>query len=419
MSICVPVLAGQGNQKEADRTSAAAAAFLFWLGLFFFVGIFVASFFVPDPNIRISLRFLAFAVGLSEVYFYLREVPATRRQFVMRSKEELIRSVIDCAAAIALCKFLGLYGLGIATCGSLVATAVFLWRSQKVPFQLRIDRSRLSGLMRQGIPFAITEASYELLRRTDVLAIALFAGPIAVGYYGVSILIMDFAMVLSKKGVSQLVSPHLLKEFGRTGSLADVTIFYEIPVRLFCYVLPPLLGAGTFLIDGFVRALLPQYIAGIGAAQLTLWSIFFVALHFSINSFFAAANMIPKIIRLSAVAIAISAAGQFAVMRAGFGIEGAAWCALATSASWACVELVVARMACGNSAGETAGFVASIYLPFAVCVALRALVGAVPLITAPPTEPVLRAGLLLLFYVPVFIGYEMKFSMLRTVRQSL
>jgi O-antigen/teichoic acid export membrane protein len=330
-----------------------------------------------------------------------------------------MRALIDFTAAVALCKFLGLYGLGIATCGSLLATAVFLMRSQKVPFQFRIDGSRLSGLMRQGVPFAITEAAYEVLRRIDVFAIALVAGSTAVGYYGISILIMDFAMVLSKKGVSQLLSPHLLKEFGRTGSIADIAVFYEVPTRLFCYVLPPLLGAGTFLMSGFVRTLLPQYTAGIGAAQVTLWSIFFVALHFSINSFFAASAMIPKIIRLSAVVIAISAAAQFLVMRFGFGIEGAAWCALATAASWAAIELLMARTACGNSVSEAAGFIGSIYLPFAVCVALRAVVGALPLGAPASIDAVLRAGLLLLFYVPVLIGYEMKFSMLRTVRQSL
>jgi len=331
----------------------------------------------------------------------------------------VIRSAIDFTAAVALCKFLGLYGLGIATCGSLLAAALFLWRSQKVPFQFRIDRERVADLMRRGVPFAITEAAYELLRRIDVFAIAIFAGSTAVGYYGISILIIDFAMVLSKKGVSQLLSPHLLKEFGRTGSIAEVAVFYEVPTRLFCYVLPPLLGAGTFLIDGFVRTLLPQYIAGIGAAQVSMWTIFFVALHFSINSFFAASKMIPRIIRLSAVAVAISAFAQFAVMRMGFGIEGAAWCALGTSASWAAVELLVARTACGYSAAEASGFLASLYLPLAVCMALRALVSALPLSGHPAIDPALRAALLLLFYVPVFIGYEWKFSMLRTVRASL
>jgi hypothetical protein len=47
------------------------------------------------------------------------------------------------------------------------------------------------------------------------------------------------------------------------------------------------------------------------------------------------------------------------------------------------------------------------------------VVGALPLGAPASIDAVLRAGLLLLFYVPVLIGYEMKFSMLRTVRQSL
>jgi len=34
--------------------------------------------------------------------------------------------------------------------------------------------------------------------------------------------------VLGQKGVSQVLSPHLMKEFGRTGSFSDVAIFYEL-----------------------------------------------------------------------------------------------------------------------------------------------------------------------------------------------
>ena len=69
-------------------------------------------------------------------------------------------------------------------------------------------------------------------------------------------------------------------------------------------------------------------------------------------------------------------------------------------------------------------FITSLYVPFAACLALRALVHAMPLgawlpgIEGSILEPVARMTLFLLCYTPVFMAYEIKFSMLRLVRQA-
>jgi O-antigen/teichoic acid export membrane protein len=302
---------------------------------------------------------------------------------------------------------------------------IYYLRKQKIPFRLWPDRAKLAGLMKIGVPFSITEAGYDLLRRVDIWVIAIMAGPTAVGYYGLSLLIMDFATVLSQKGVAQVLSPHMLTKFGRTKSHADIAMFYEVPARLFCYVLPPIVGAGTFLIAIFTHALLPQFNAGIGAAQVTLWTMLFVALHFSINSYFAAANLIPKIIKAMVTMIVIAFAAQATVLKLGFGIEGAAWCMLATSAAWAGVELYVARTSCGESTVTALAFIASLYLPLVVSIALRAVAQALPIDVWVPgihgtvLEPIARMMFFLLFYLPVLIGYELRFSMLRTVRRAM
>jgi len=149
--------------------------------------------------------------------------------------------------------------------------------------------------MRVGVPFSLTEAGYELLRRAWTCSSlrsswAHRGGVLRDQHPGDGL-----RGGAGQKGVSQVLSPHLIERVRPDGSFSDVAIFYELPARLFCYLLPPLLGAETFLIGAFTRTLLPQYSAGIGAAEVTLWSIFFVALHFSINSFFVASNMLPRI----------------------------------------------------------------------------------------------------------------------------
>ena len=98
---------------------------------------------------------------------------------------------------------------------------------------------------------------------------------------------------------------------------------------------------------------------------------------------------------------------------------GAAWCTLAVSAGWAALELFVARRACGHSVPETMSFISVVYMPIVACFTLRHLVDIFAVDATQPFLPVLRAGSLLLCYLPVFFLYENKFSMLRTVRQAV
>ena len=246
-----------------------------------------------------------------------------------------------------------------------------------------------------------------------MIVMAVVLGPVAVGYYGTSVLIMEFSFVLARKGVNQVISPHLLREFGRTGSFVEAAQFYELPARLFCYALPPLLGVGSLLIGDFVRLGLPQYAPGIPAAQITIWTMFFVALHASINAFFVASDMILVIWRIFGALIPFGAAAQFIVMKSGYGLAGAAVCSLATLAVVAATEIFVARRRCGHGTGEIAGFIVMLFFPIATAITLTELIDLAPLASA------WKALIFLAFYAPIFLMYELKFSILRTVRQGL
>ncbi len=267
--------------------------------------------------------------------------------------------------------------------------------------------------------------TFEILRRLDVILMALVLGPVAVGYYGTSLLIMEFSIVLARKGVNQVVSPHLLREFGRTGSILDAAVFYELPLRLFCYLLPPVLGVGSLLIGDFVHLCLPQYVPGIPAAQLTIWTMFFVALHASINAFFVASDMILVIWRIFALLIPFGAAAQFAVMKSGFGLTGAAACSLATLAVVAAAEIYVARKRCAHGLREIGSFLAILYFPLVFAILLAQLMDSSMLasffaIEGPaPLAAGLKSLVFLILYMPVLWLYENKYSILRSVRQAM
>jgi len=413
MGMRVPVLDGRQDESEARRLIDTTGAFSIYLGVLLGLSIFCISFLPSNPDLRTALRIVSVVTTFGQPYFFLRELAAAHHLFNLVTRETLIRSTIDFFAGLVLCLLFGLKGLGVSAVMAIVAVLLYLRHQQKFSFGLGVDRARLRGLLQLGVPYSLSEMTFEILRRLDMIVMALVLGPVAVGYYGTSVLIMEFSFVLARKGVNQVISPHLLREFGRTGSFVEAAQFYELPARLFCYALPPLLGVGSLLIGDFVRLGLPQYAPGIPAAQITIWTMFFVALHASINSFFVASDMILVIWRIFGVLIPFGAAAQLLVMKSGYGLAGAAICSLATLAVVAATEITVARRRCGHGFAEIAGFIATLFFPLAVALVLTELIDLAPLASG------WKALMFLAFYAPVFLMYELKYSILRAVREGM
>jgi len=417
----IPILDAQGNAEESELTASAAGTYNLLLGIVLCAAILCASFFVRNPDLRLAMRLIALVTGLNQPFYAVRDLASARRLFGLRTKETLLRAVIDLGTAIVLTKLFGLAGYGTATLLPVLIAGIYLQRHVRLAFRTRLDIPRIKALIAKGFPYSLTEAGFELVRRLDVLVMAIVLGPAMVGIYGVAFLIMDFAAVLAQKGMAEVLSPHLLSEFGRTGSFSKVSSFYETPARLFCYVLPPMLGVGALLIPECVRLLLPQYVRGIPAAEITLWAVFFVAVHGSLSSFFVAAQKIPAVLRLYAFVAIAGATIQFLLMKFGFGLTGAAWTTLGTLAILSSGEMFLARRACGSGIMETIPYLTSLYFPLIAAGTLRLLLGSLSFGAwlPGPLELAAKIALLLLFYAPVLFAYESKFTILRTIYQTM
>jgi len=420
VEVQVPVLTVQGKQREATAFEDTAATFSLILGLLYGVMVAAAGFLVANRDLRIALWTVAPLMAVAQPYFFLRDLSTTRQNFALRNRETLWRSGGDAVLVVVGVMAFGLAGMGLAATAVTIAATIYLIAKLPFRFRLRFHAAHFRALVRIGFPYSLTEAAFELLRRLDVICIAIVLGPVAVGTYGISLLVMDLSTVVARKGVAQVVSPHLMREFGRTGSHRAVAQFYEAPARLFAYLLPPALALGAFVIGDLVRMAMPQYTAGIKAAEITVWAVFFVALHASLSSFFVAADRIPKVLRFFRLLIPLAAVAQFVGLRAGFGIEGAAWTTVGTLALLSVGELVLARASCGADARAIVRFIATLTMPLAIAITLHAGVGALAgewLLPAPLRLAVAMV-LFLVLYSPVFFLYENRFSLLRAVRHA-
>ena len=421
MSVQLPFLRGQRNTRESGKLTAAAGSFALLSGAVIGAAIFAATFLVTSEDYRIALRLMAVIVLCAQPHQFLRDLTAARRLFPLRAKEHLLSSAVDFVGFIVLGSLFGLTGLGVAALIGIVVPVAYLWRGQRLRFRFRLPRASIRRLIRAGLPLSGCYAAFEFIRRIDLIVIALLLGPTWVGYYGLSLLLLDFSSYLAKYGISQVVAPNLLHRFGRVGRLADVAVFYETPARLFCYVLPPLLSVGVLLIPGFVEALLPQYVPGIVAAQVSVWGIFFVTVRASMESFLVAARMIQALLKMFALLIPFGVLAHVWVLKLGFGLPAVALTTVGILGLVAGAEVYLARKSCGHHTSETVKYLGSLCFPLAAAVGLTVWVDSLALgdgVFGGFQTPV-KVVLVLALYTPVLFLYEARFALLRrTVKEA-
>ena len=411
MSMRLAAFAGQGRDEEIERDIRTAGAYIVLAGIAFAVILFAASLFATNASYALALRLMAVVMLFSQPHQYLRELAAARQRFDLRGRELMLAGLIDLVGAVVLSYYFGLVGIGLATVIGIVLPVLYLWHQQPGAFRLGFEWARVRALIGAGIPISLSDSMFGLLRYLDLLMLTPLLGPTMAGYYAVSMMINEFSIFVANFGVSQVVSSHMLREYGRVGCVKSVVVFYESPIRLFSYLLPPLLAWGTLMVGPVVRLVLPQYTAGIEAASITVWGVLFLSMHSAVTPFFRASRRFGMILKLLALTLVVAAVGQWLVLTNGGGLRGAAWVSLATLGFLVNAELFVAREAAGEKASESLAFLGSLNLPLLLMIGLMQLLerGGAGIFT--------QAGMVLAVYAPVLAIYESRFSMLRMVKQ--
>jgi len=376
LALRVPVFQGKGEPEEAASDIRAAGAYTVLTGLLFAAVLWAASFFVADARYATAVRFMAVVMLLAQPHQWLREAAGAQQRFTTRGKELLLTGVIDFAAGISLSYLFGLEGIAMATVLTILIPLGYLWRETDWGGALRLDFPRTRALMAAGIPLSLADSAFGLLRFVDLLVLSSLLGATAAGHYQVSLLVTEFSISIGNFAVAQVIGAHLLTEFGRTGSLRAAARYIERPLELFSLALPPVLAVGTVLVGPTVERLLPQYAAGIGAAQVTIWATLFVFFHLSLGSFFQAARQYRTVLALLAAILPSAALAHYLVVSHGHGLTAVAWTSLLLLAGTVAAELFIARRACQAGHWTAVRWIGQLYAPVLTFIGLTSFMEA-------------------------------------------
>ncbi|HAR97339.1 MAG TPA: hypothetical protein DCS11_00230 [Syntrophus sp. (in: bacteria)] len=318
----LPMLLGAGRREEALGVLSAT-----WWWVTRTSALLVLAFAAAGAALGLAGRgdtavaFAAYAVIIPLTFMNetLEITYRTANDFIRLSRIRILDAVFALAsvALLLLHPWWGLLGRAILLL-LLHHTLLRLWCS--LPVRGRWDRPHFLQVVKIGLPmFAVGYllGIFNVLDRTLILK---FLGTDALGLYTPALMV-SMAVLVLPTSIAQVFYPRMCLEYGRTGSGRPLLRLALVPQGLLAVGLLPLFAAGWFLMDPFVRWMLPQYVGGIPAAQWMLVFIYFQCLtipHLLFNVFHRMAAL--AILTVSSLAVGGGASWLF--LGLGLGLQG-------------------------------------------------------------------------------------------------
>lgn len=366
----VPFYRGKSDnamvQKLRDVGFSMACVPSFVIGLILvLVSIFIES--RVGSQWVMALRVIAVVVFARQVYDFFKLLSRSDNKFVLLSKIEVLFAVIDLILITTLVIRFGFYGFLWATVLSYVWILVYIFYRVRPRYNLKfcLDRNILMRLAKIGIAMMVIGVILSLRTTVDRLMIIKFLGVTELGYFGISYVLIQFIFLIPSS-ISQIIYPRLVEKYGASNrDSSALTNYISISTLVLAYSMPLLIGEAILFLPFGVRLLLPQYIPGIAAAQLTMLGLFFFSAGIMAGNFLVTVNKLYLYFVFSLIVLGVNFIMDYVFLKAGFGINGVALGGLViTSFVSASIMLGSAMFFCLKSKLKTAAHLTNVYFPF-------------------------------------------------------
>lgn len=334
----------------------------------------------------------------------------------------MLQGAIGALLGLGLIPWLGAWGLLWGwLIANLVALAYARWRSRpEVPFLARPEREGLE-LLRIGLPIFFYLGSATILRTVDRIVVLRFLGAEALGYYGISIMVLNLLMYVPDS-LSYVLYPQFLTAYRAAGDRPEAIRDQALrALKTLAVAMPALAGIAYLCGRDAVLWVLPSYLPGATPLRVMCFAAVGLAISSLASMLLMTTRRQMQLVPVALVVTALGAALDIAVLRAGHGIAGVAWATLATYVVNGSLVLWLAGRALELSPGASGRLVLRTLAPFAIAVVLAVALDR--LVPGPGARDVaLRAGrllLVLLAYTAAFLVLVRPFSRGLGLRQII
>jgi O-antigen/teichoic acid export membrane protein len=317
------MLRGEGKEDEAYKI----AFLVFSYGLIITPVLSLAlgtyaTFFVEDFWFRISLYVIA-AIFIIEIISGFGNILSKGiNNYGIIGKASVIQAII----IVLTIPLIYVWGFAALLGSQFVIAVLIAWLyywKKPVKYGWYWDWKLLKMMLITAFPLYLSDIAATVFASIDRVIIASMLSFEAVGLYALSkIVITPLNLLIPAAGI--VIFTHLNERHGTSKEKNVVLKHMNVPQSVFCWLFPPLIGLGIILLPVVVPLLLPQYVDGILAAQISVIGVYFYALtNFSANALFVLDKQ-----KISAmcftIAGVINMAGSFLAAKLGYGIAGVA-----------------------------------------------------------------------------------------------
>lgn len=334
----IPVNEGRGD--EAANCTLMSAAFY---GSMFITGMAASGLAMAALVLdlgrasRMGLMVIALVIALEWYAGFRIALLKGRSCFQPITRINYIKALSASILNVVLILCFGIYGLFAALCLTQIIVLCYL-RKHAEPLQLGLFRLKVFfQLVREGFPIIAFSMGGILIRSLDRIIITAWLGLEQLGYYGISIMAMNFFMNIPDAS-REVVEPKLMRDLQVRSEKACLRDYVERPLLATAYGLPLLLGPTILLMPTAVQLLLPRYIQGVLPAQILISGSLFLALTLVLRGIIIARGLQVRATGIMFASVATNAALSCTFIWLGWGITGVA---LASGCSFLCLFITL------------------------------------------------------------------------------
>lgn len=275
----LPYNIGMGQRDKAEEIAAAAQAWsLIVGGGTAFCLLLIAGWQGLNSEWELAAGWATFSVGAFFLFYaqnYLQVTYRTSGDFARLAFVNVMSSLTG-LVLVSLVWLYGFYGLCLKTIGVSLISFLLLWRWRPISIGPQWNKKHIHQLFKVGLPiFGVGQlyAWWLVLNSTLVLH---YMGAEGLGLFQISILTLTTIEMLPKS-LGQISYPKMVSDFGKNNSLSRLIKMIILPITWLIAVMVPIVFIGWWLLPHFIEIVLPNYIAGVSAAQWSLVAGFLIS----------------------------------------------------------------------------------------------------------------------------------------------
>lgn len=336
----IPRLQGKGENENAEKIKNLAFSFVLLSSTLIAAAVMGGAFLLRHhfrPEVVYGLYFVAAVIFLQRINNLLVALLRCYKKFHIESVFMIASAVVNAVLVAVLTHAFKIYGFIWSLILSFMFNIAFLLSQNRYDFRWYLDRERLKPLLSYGLPLMSLGILAAFIRTIDKLMIVKMLGFEAVGVYSIALMACSYLSNFSISLAIVLV-PHFQERFGQRGDPKDLEPYLFKASKAYALTLPFMISLAWFAAPVGVHWALPKFIEGIPAMKALSLSLFFIAVLQPFHDFLITIKKHVLLFPILGITCATAFGADYAVIRAGWGIQGVA---LATTASFALNFLLV------------------------------------------------------------------------------